>query len=357
MSGDGDILFQLRGALLVVTLNRPKALNSLTLEMCQAFDDRLAESIADGRVRAILIKGTGERAFCAGGDVRRLYDEGQARGSYAYDFYRDEYRLNTRIFHCPKPYVALMDGIVMGGGVGVSVHGSRRVVSERIMFAMPETGIGLFPDVGGSYFLSRLPGQIGMYMALTGARLNAADAVYAGVGDRFVPSDRLQDLEDALAQADLSAGAANAVDDVIARFATATEEAPMAALRAEIDRTFDQQSVESIVAALQAETSAWSEKTLTIMQQKSPTSMKVTFRQIRAGAGLDFNDCMRMEYRLANGCLHGHDLYEGIRAVVIDKDQAPRWEPARLEEVGEDAVEPYFNDTPRGGDLRFPSDD
>ena len=181
-----DLLFEQRGPLVVVTLNRPKALNALTHEMALALETRLKRYAGDDSVQAVLVRGAGERAFCAGGDIRRLYDTGRAGERYPYEFYRDEYRLNALIHHYPKPYIAFIDGICMGGGVGLSVHGSHRIVSERLVFAMPETGIGLFPDVGGSYFLSRLPGEIGMYMAMTGARLTPADAVFAGVGDCLI---------------------------------------------------------------------------------------------------------------------------------------------------------------------------
>ena len=353
MSGDDDILFERRGRIALVTLNRPKALNALTLEMCRALEAEIKAYANDPSVAAVVVQGAGDRAFCAGGDIRRLYDEGRASGGYPFDFYRDEYRLNALIFHFPKPYVALMDGIVMGGGVGVSVHGSHRVVTERVMFAMPETGIGLFPDVGGSYFLPRCPGRLGLYMAMTGARLKAADALHAGLGDVYVPSEKLDALIDALAKADHAGDARATVGKVLSEFGEDPGPAPIAAHQSKIDRLFATDNVKAILAALDADGSDWTAEIAATMRQKSPTSMKVAAEQLRRGASLDFDDCMRMEYRMACGCITGHDFYEGVRAVVIDKDQAPKWRPDTLECVSEDDVRAYFETPGRGGDLSF----
>jgi len=351
-----DILFERRGGLALVTLNRPAALNALTLEMALALDAELARWETDPGVRAVLVKATGGRAFCAGGDIRKLYDAGRAGERYPQDFYANEYRLNTRIFHYAKPYVAFMDGVVMGGGVGLSVHGRVRVVTERTMFAMPETGIGLFPDVGGSWFLPRVRRRIGFYLALTGARMKAADALFAGVGDLYIPSERLSEAEAALAAADLSGDAEAIVRSLLARFAAEPGEAPLAAVADDIEQLFAGTSLEAVLADLAAASGSFPESTLATMRTKSPTSMKVTFRQLRQGGALGFNDCMRMEYRLACACMAGHDFYEGVRAVVVDKDQKPAWQPARLEEVTEALVARHFETVPPGGDLRFPSD-
>lgn len=349
-----DLLFERRGRIVVVTLNRPKALNALTHEMALALETRLNRYRDDDSVQAILIRGAGERAFCAGGDVRRLYDTGLAGERYPYDFYRDEYRLNACIHHYPKPYIAFIDGICMGGGVGVSVHGSHRVVTERLVFAMPETGIGLFPDVGGGHFLSRLPGEIGMYMALTGARLSPADAVYAGVGTCMMESGREAALIEALADADYTGGAHAAVDRLLADMADAAGEPAIADHRAAIDAAFGATTLDAVVARLEADADPWSQKTLAILRSKSPTSMRIAFRQLREGRALSFNDCMRMEYRIANGCIAGKDFYEGVRAVVIDKDQKPVWQPPSLAEVADADVDDYFVKTPADGDLQIP---
>lgn len=353
---DEELLIETQGRASLITLNRPAALNALTHTMCLQLRGHLRKCSEDRKVALVVVQGAGDKAFCAGGDVRRLYDEGRAGGRYPYDFYADEYELNSHIAHSAKPYVALMDGIVMGGGVGVSVHGSHRIASEHVMFAMPETGIGLFPDVGGSYFLARLPGRIGMYMALTGARLKLADALYAGVCDHYVPRERLADLSAALGAVEPGEGAHAAVDGIIARFAEAAPAAPLAEHREAIDRLFDGDSVEAIVAALQEDGGEWALKQAEIIATKSPTSLKIAHEQIVMGGQLDFNDCMRMEFRIACGCIQGHDFYEGVRAVVIDKDQAPKWQPASLAEVDEEMIRGYFEDLPERGDLSFPGD-
>ena len=340
-----EILFERRGAVGLITLNRPKALNALTHDMCLSMKVQLDAWAGDDTVRTVVIRGTGERAFCAGGDIRALFDSGKAGTSYAHDFYRDEYRLNAAIKHFPKPYLALLHGIVMGGGVGVSVHGSHRVANEGMTFAMPETGIGLFPDVGGSYFLPRLPGEIGMYVALTGERLNAADSVYAGVATHFVPAAQTEALVSALEE-----GAEP--DFVLRSFTEKTGASPLSHTREAIDRVFSAESLDGILAALDDEGSEWSSKVAATIRKKSPTSTKVTFRQIRNGARLGFDECMRMEYRMVNRIIAGHDFYEGVRAAIIDKDNSPNWKPARLQDVTADQVDAYFAPL-AGGDLEL----
>ena len=333
MTDSADILFDVSDGVALVTLNRPAALNALTLGMIRAFHAKLDAWAEDPAVRLVAVRGAGEKGFCAGGDIRALYD---GRGTaITADFFRAEYRLNRAIFHYAKPYVALMDGITMGGGVGVSVHARHRVACEATVFAMPETGIGLFPDVGGSYFLPRMPGQLGAYVALTGARLRAADCLHAGIADCFVPAARQDDLIAALR----SGGDIGAA---LRRFSADAGPAPLAAHRDAIDRCFAGATVEAITEALEREGTDWAAATLRAMAGKSPTSQKIALRQIRRGAKLGFDDCMRMEYRLSQHLMAAHDFFEGVRAVVIDKDQAPRWRPARLEEVSDAAVEEYF---------------
>lgn len=327
-----DILYEVADGVAVVTLNRPQALNALTLGMIHDFHPRLRGWAEDPAVRAVVIRGAG-KGFCAGGDIRALYD---GRGTpVTAAFFRDEYRLDRSIFHFPKPYVALIDGIAMGGGVGVSVHASHRVVSESTVFAMPETGIGLFPDVGGSYFLPRLPGETGTYLGLTGARLKATDCLYAGIGDCYVPDGRHDDLIAGLR----NGSEVGAVLDELAEDAGAPA---LARHRQAINRCFGKDSVEAILTALEAEGSEWAEKARRDLAAKSPTSLKITFRALRAGAKLGFDECMVMEYRLSQRVMAGHDFFEGVRAVVIDKDQTPRWRPPVLEEIGEAEVERYF---------------
>ncbi len=338
MSDQAEVLISQSGGIGKIVLNRPKALNALTLDMCHAIEGQMRAWATDDTVRAVVVRGAGEKAFCAGGDIRRLADKSS---DYPFRFWRDEYRLNGLIKHYPKPYVALVDGISMGGGVGVSAHGSHRVVSEYVMFAMPETGIGLFPDVGGSYVLSRMPGEIGVYLGLTGARLKAADVMHAGYGTHYVTRDRMDALEQALA-------AATDVDAVLAGFATDAGPAPLADLQGAIDRLFAHDTVEAIFAALQADGSPFATETLETLRHKSPFSLKLTLRQIREGRALSFDDCMRMEWRMASRIPETEDFYEGVRAVIIDKDHAPKWQPASLDGVTEAMIARHF--APKPGD-------
>ena len=333
-----DVIFEQRGRLGIITLNKPQALNALSLTMVEAIEPQLRAWAADDAVAALVIQGAGDRAFCAGGDIRDLYEK---RGTdYGATYYGAEYTQNVTVFNYPKPYIALMDGVVMGGGVGISIHGSHRVVTERTLFAMPETGIGLFPDIGASWFLPRCPGEIGMYLGLTGYRMRAADCLYAGIGDVYIPAEKLDEVIDALV---------NTVDDrevvgaVLAQFSTNPGPNKLSEQRAAIDRCFSATSVEAILARLAAEGSVWANETADTIGTKSPTSLKVTFRQLRTGPKLKrFEDVMTMEYRMADRFFRGHDLFEGIRAVVIDKDGAPHWEPPDLAGVGETDVDEYF---------------
>ncbi len=335
MSDQQDVLFEVRGALGLITLNRPKALNALTHGMCLAMKAQLDTWAGDAAVKCVVIRGAGEKGFCSGGDIRSLYESGLAKTPYALNFYRDEYILNHAIKHYPKPYVALIHGIVMGGGVGVSVHGSHRVVGETVTFAMPETGIGLFPDVGGSYFLPRCPGEIGMYLALTGARLKTADMLYAGIATQFVPMQDWEPLIELLARGDDP-------DDVMGMMAQAPGAPPLAGIRRSIDECFSGGSVGDILQRLDARSDDWARDTAKTIRTKSPTSLKITYRQIREGRLLDFDECQKMEYRMVHRIVDGHDFYEGVRAVIIEKDNAPKWKPATLEQVSDADVAAYF---------------
>jgi len=333
---DHDILFDERGSLGIVALNRPKALNALTRDMCLRLKEQLDVWAGNDDIATVVIRGLGERAFCAGGDIRALYDSGMAGTPYALEFYRDEYILNAAIKRFPKPYVALWHGMVMGGGVGVSVHGSHRIATESTVFAMPETGIGLFPDVGGSYFLSRMAGEIGMYLALTGARLKASDMLYAGVATSLMPAANAEELLSRLSKGET---AEYALDEL----SSPAPEAPLAGIASDIQRIFSLGSVEEIVAALETDGSQWARDTEAMLRTKSPTSLKIAYRQIREGAHLSFDDCMKMEFRLVNRVVEGHDFYEGVRAVIIDKDNRPVWRPAVLADVREENVDIYFS--------------
>ena len=336
-----EILFSRRGAAGLVTLNRPQALNAVTHGMVHALAAQLEAWADDDAVTRVVVTGAGERAFSAGGDIRHLYDLGVAgKRDAMLSFWRDEYPLNALIKSYRKPYVALIDGIVMGGGVGVSVHGSHRVAGDRFAFAMPEVGIGFFPDVGATWFLPRMPGELGTYCAVTGERFNAADGLAAGVATHRIPSARFPALLEALS-------GTVSVDAVLAAFTEPTGEGPIAARKAAIDRLFAGSSVEDILAALDAEAgtgndAAWAAKTAAIVRAKSPLSLKLALAQVRRGTAWDFATCMRAEFRIVSRVTEGHDFYEGVRAVIVDKDNTPRWRPASLAEVSEAEVERHF---------------
>jgi enoyl-CoA hydratase len=346
-TSDGDILFERRGAAGLITLNRPQALNAVTHAMVLGLRAQLAAWAADPAITRVVISAAGGRAFSAGGDIRHLYDLGQAgRHNEALQFWRDEYPLNAAIKNFRKPYVALIDGVVMGGGVGVSVHGSHRVAGDRFQFAMPEVGIGFFPDVGATWFLPRMPGELGTYCGLTGERFGIADAVATGIATHRVPSARFAALIDGLS-------GTVSVDAVLAAFAEPAGEGPIMARRAAIDRLFAGAQVEDILAALDREAASdggdaeWAGNTAATMRTKSPLSLKLALAQVRRGRTYDFETCMRTEFRIVSRVIHGHDFYEGVRAVIIDKDNKPRWQPATLAEVSTAEVERHF--APLGG--------
>lgn len=350
-----EILFEQRGQLGLVTLNRPEALNALTYGMVRALDTQLDLWAEDDTIAVVAIQGAGDKAFAAGGDIRALYDGGAGgmTGEKNFPFFADEYRLNVKIKRYPKPYVAIMDGIVMGGGVGVSIHGSHRIITERTMFAMPETGIGLFPDVGATYFLPRIfdGSNLGLWVGLTGARIKGPDAAYV-LDAVAVPSEKLDTMLDILASDD----ALNMLVEPGTIECEGQEEISFPAawwgdLRqrldghvAEIERLFSATSIEEVLRRLADEGTEWATKQRKTILTKSPTSTRIAFRQIREGAKLSFEDCMRLEYRLARYCMTHPDFYEGVRAVILDKDNAPKWSPASLDEATEAFVAEAFAD-------------
>jgi enoyl-CoA hydratase len=345
MSQEHEISCEIRDAAGVVILNRPKALNALSLGMVRELARALDAWEHDPQVTRVVVSATGEKAFCAGGDIRELHDLGRAgRHDEMLAFWREEYILNERIKHYPKPYISLIDGIVMGGGVGISLHGSHRVAGERYLFAMPEVGIGFFPDVGATYALPRLPGAAGIYLALTGDRVGAADALALGLATHAVPSGRMAELADALT------GRA-ALDDILAGFTQDPGPEKLAANRATIADCFaapDLAAIRERLARKAAEGDGFAAKTLQTLSVKSPTSVAIAFEQMRRGAGLDFTDAMRTEFRIVSRIARGHEFYEGVRAVVIDKDHAPRWQPATLDAIEPDEIARYF--APLGAD-------
>ena len=338
---DSEVLTRVESGVGRITLNRPKALHALNRDMCEAMTAALVAWRGDEAVKSVLIDHAGERGFCAGGDIRMIAGSGAGDASEAKAFFLSEYRLNHLMFEYPKPVTAIVDGIVMGGGVGISEPAEVRIATERTTYAMPETGIGLFPDVGGGWFLPRLPGQTGVWLALTGARLKAADTVFLGIHSHYLPSDALEAFK-----AILAADPAHPAD-VADGLEADPGEAPVEAHLETIDRLFAFDTVEAIFAALEADGSDWALAQLAILKTKSPQSMKVTLRQLRTGATLaSFADNMAMEYRLGGRVVRSHDFQEGVRAVIVDKDNTPNWSPADLAGVTDAMVEALFAPLP-----------
>ncbi|MCB5182400.1 enoyl-CoA hydratase/isomerase family protein [Streptomyces sp. SMC 277] len=340
-AGEDPVLLSTEGRTGRITLNRPRALNSLTHAMVLRMTEALTgweEGVGD--VTQVLLTGAGERGLCAGGDIRAIHDDAKAGGTASADFWRDEYRLNARIARTPLTYVAFMDGIVMGGGVGVSAHGGVRIVTERSRVAMPETGIGFVPDVGGTYLLSRAPGELGTHLALTGTAVGAADAVLCGLADHFVPSGRLPELAADLAGHD--------VHDVLPRYAQPLPPGHLAGRRAWIDHCYAADTVEEIVDRLLTHGDPAAKEAAETVLDRSPTALKVTLAALRRARALDtLEQVLVQEYRVSCHSLSAPDLVEGIRAQVIDKDRTPRWTPATLDAVTDAEVARHF--APLGG--------
>ncbi len=354
MTSEPEILFDVQQGLGLITLNRPKALNALTLDMIREMEQVLPAWENDSAIKAVIVRGAGDRAFCAGGDVAGLYREmrDDPSGTLRRDFFREEYIINRRIYRYRKPWISLIDGIDMGGGVGLSAHGSHSIATEKFMFAMPETAIGLFPDVGGGYFLCRLRGALGVFLALTGHRLRAADALWAGIVQAYVPGAKLPELVAALDAADLAGESSRRkVDGVIAQFAEDPGAPSLPAIIEDIDRCFSGGTLQEIVTKLRAH-NEWAQKQLDVLAKMSPTAMKVTLEQLRRCANRSFEDTMTIEYRIVQACMRpGHDFFEGVRALLIDKDQNPKWNPPTIEGVTAQMVEAHFE--PVANDLVF----
>jgi enoyl-CoA hydratase len=341
-SVEPDLIVRREGAAGVIRLNRPKTINAVTLEMFRDVDKALDQFEADPAVGLILLEGAGERGLCAGGDIRALYESSQARGDLGKILWREEYILNARIAAFPKPYAAFMDGIVMGGGVGLAAHGSHRVVTDRTKLAMPEVGLGFFPDVGGTWLLSHSPGEIGTYFGLTGQTMNGPDAIYAGFADAVVPSAKLAALREALTKIGAGANSSD-VNAVIDGFATGETAGPVAALQSSIDRWFGHDRMEEIVAALYRDGSELALATLKTLNEKSPRGMVVTLKLLRlARASSSLQECLVREYRASLEVFASDDFREGVRAAVIDKDRNPKWSPRGIQDVTPEMVAPYF---------------
>jgi len=325
-----------QGGLCRITLDRPRAINALTLPMLRAIREALDVSLDDGGVLAIALDGAGERGLCAGGDIRAIYHSVQAGDGLAETFWREEYALNALIAAYPKPYAVLMDGLVMGGGVGISAHGSHRFVTARTALAMPETGLGFFPDVGGTWLLARAPGEIGTYLGLTGARVDAADAISCGLADAQIEREQWPLLVEQLAAAKTKREA----EDLLASFGTrAAKGAGLEQNRMAIDAAFSGESIEQVLDALQRMGTQFALQTYTALGDRSPMALKVTLAALRRARTLkSLEECLSMELHLARAMSARPDFLEGIRAAVIDKDQNPKWTPAPLEDVSAESV-------------------
>ena len=328
-------------------MNRPAALNALTYAMVGRIWEALTAWQDDPTVGLVLLDGVGERALCAGGDVRALYDSRERGSSFARAFWSEEYRLNALIGRYPKPFVAIQDGIVMGGGIGLSGHARHRIVTERSRLAMPETGIGLIPDVGGTWLLAHAPGETGVYLGLTGEPMGAADAIYARFADTFIPSAKLPQLVERLADAH---GAS--IGTAIAALSEDAGSPPLAARRADIDGVFGNTTVEAMLAAPSEMPGEWAHKTVATLAQKSPKSLELTLAAIRNARGLaSLEAALNVEYRLTVRLFEDGEFLEGVRALIVDKDRKPRWSPARLADVDLDLIAAYLAPLPADDEL------
>lgn len=331
-----DLLIRKTDCIGHATLNRPKALNALTHQMCLTLEQAMQNWAADDSVKILMIDAAGERAFCAGGDIVSIYNESKdGKDTNALKFWRDEYRMNAAIAAYTKPYVAIMDGIVMGGGVGISAHGSHRIVTERTMFAMPECAIGLIPDVGGTYLLANMPGHSGEYVGLTGARLSGADCIYAGLADYYVPSDKLDALKTALIE--------TGDVDVIKGFAATPDDSTLADLTDEIEAVFSQKTVAEISNTLNNAQSDFAKAAIKGISRGAPLSLRVTLGAIReARRTKSLEKALRNEYRFVSTSLKDGEFIEGIRAAVIDKDRSPNWKYKTLDSVPQNLIDRLY---------------
>lgn len=349
-----EILCEIRNHLATVTLNRPAALNALSLEMIYGLRTALRNCAADPNVRAVLVRGAGEKAFCAGGDIRALYQSFKSSGSLHQTFFIAEYPLDYWLYSYPKPYIALLDGITMGGGMGIAQGSRLRIVGERTRMAMPEVGIGLFPDVGGSFFLSRLPGALGTYLALTGMQIRAADALYTQLADLYLPPAAIgriaAELESLRWTDDWHADVSRALHALAAQpLAAQPLPAPsLSPLRSAIDVHFAKPSIPAIFASLNGEHrpeyADWARRTAELMSSRSPTMLTVTLSQLQRGRSMRLADCFRMELGMIQQCFVQGDFVEGVRAMIVEKDNAPRWTPSRIEEVTDAMTDAVFRD-------------
>ncbi|MDU1668139.1 MAG: enoyl-CoA hydratase/isomerase family protein [Bradyrhizobium sp.] len=350
---EGDLIVRREGSAGIIRLNRPKAINAMTLEMSMGIDAALDRFEADPAVAVVVLEGAGERGLCAGGDIRGLYERSKVNGDLGKVFWRQEYIMNARIAAFGKPYIAYMDGLVMGGGVGLSAHGRHRIVTEKTRLAMPEVGLGFFPDVGGTWLLSRAPGELGAYFGLTGQTMNGPDAIHARFADAVVPTERWPALREVLTK--VRPGAVSLeIDQLIAGFATGETAGPVAAQQAKIDAWFAHDRMHDIFVALEADGSELALATLKTLKEKSPRGMVVTLKLLRlARKATSLQECLVREYRAALEVFRSDDFREGVRAAIIDKDRNPSWSPPNVDQVTPEMLERYLAEI--GADeLTFP---
>jgi enoyl-CoA hydratase len=349
---ESEVLFDVVDGIGTITLNRPNSLNALTMNMISQMRLNFTAWMKQDSIDIIIIKGAGDKAFCAGGDVRAVrqsiidYD-GTETSQLVQNFFYEEYILNHQIHTCHKPYIALIDRVCMGGGVGLSVHGSFRVATERTLVGMPETAIGLFPDVGGAWFLARLPGEIGTYLALTGRPVHAGDCLALGIATHLVGSSYLEELESNLHSNIFGADAFLQVQNLLEKFSISNSETPVLDLKIQIDSCFSANTVEEIISRLMEDETAFGRETLEMLETKSPTSLKVSLEQLRRGAiATDFRETLNMEFRMAQHFARASDFPEGVRALLVDKDFKPVWNPNSLVDVSNEDVAGYFEAVP-----------
>ena len=349
MTADGsvEVLSEMRNHIAFITLNRPAALNALSLDMIVELRAMLSSHAADPDVHGVLVRGAGDRAFCAGGDIRALYQSFKNSGTLHREFFAAEYPLDYLLYAYPKPYVVLLDGITMGGGMGIAQGSTLRIVGDRTRIAMPEVAIGFFPDVGASYFLSRLPGALGIYLALTGVQIRGADALYCQLADVYLPADAIATLTEDLAALKWSDDHSSDLRRFIhARAAVGLAAPTLSLLRPGIDAHFSRPTVPAILASLEAETRAeyadWAQQTAKLMRSRSPTMLFATLRQLKRGKDMSLAACFRMELSMTQQCFEQGDFMEGVRALIVDKDNAPKWRPSRIDDVTDDMIDGFF---------------
>ena len=326
----------------VITLQRERVLNALNLNMVRKIFEKIKDWEKNDSVSGIVIKGEGEKAFCAGGDIVQVYHaKNDKHNNISYDFFREEYLLNYAISKFKKPWISILNGIAMGGGLGLSVHGSHRIITEKTVTAMPETAIGLFPDVGGGYFLSRMKGSVGKYIAITGRTLDFQDTIYSGIGTHLLYSNKLDEFINKLLQQ--KSYDSNVVDEMIEKYNNKSEIVPnLKNIEKNIDKFFSKKSILDVYNSLRNNESDWARNTLDILRKKSPTSMAVTLEQIEKSANISLKDCLSMEFRICQSMMSKHDFYEGVRANLVDKDRKPKWKPSDIEDITNEIIDDHF---------------